>query len=381
MVLLLILGGLMYYIMFPKFYIDYMDTGEDNGAQYDLALQWADKYGNTLDDSECEQIAEESESEKASFSSQIASVPEAASYGISSYEEFISFKEEYLNALESSSEEVDEDIDKFLADVSSKTNFMQIQAMDETLLLHDKVSTTSFASTAEDISENEASRLTELDNSETKYGFIPAAILDATTGLITAFVIWIAISIIVLLSPTIVRDRLNRVQNLQYSSKAGRRIFSVQVAASLISGILLTVVNCLALGLILLAKGVLVFKDFYLFGGEYIPWVDWTYGKYLLVIALMSLAIGISVTLLTVFFSRFSKTYIGMLLKGTLLMVALINYFGMLPMITRPFYMFNPMGLQLHFKGQEFVFLFILILISITLIGTSLIAHRKKELI
>ena len=60
MVLLLILGGLMYYIMFPKFYIDYMDTGEDNGAQYDLALQWADKYGNTLDDSECEQIAEES---------------------------------------------------------------------------------------------------------------------------------------------------------------------------------------------------------------------------------------------------------------------------------------------------------------------------------
>ena len=95
----------------------------------------------------------------------------------------------------------------------------------------------------------------------------------------------------------------------------------------------------------------------------------------------MSLAIGISVTLLTVFFSRFSKTYIGMLLKGTLLMVTLINYFGMLPLITRPFYMFNPMGLQLHFKGQELIFLLILILVSVTLIGTSLISHRKKELI
>ena len=144
---------------------------------------------------------------------------------------------------------------------------------------------------------------------------------------------------------------------------------------------LLTLVHCLALGLILLAKGVFVFKDFYIFTSEYIPWVDWTYGKYILVLALMCIAIGMCVTLLTVFFSRFSKTYIGMLLKGTLLMVGLINFYGMLPTVTRPFYMFNPMGLQLHFKGQELIFLLILILVSVTLIGTSLISHRKKELI
>ena len=381
MVLLLLLGGIMYYVVFAKFYIDYLDTGRDDGVQYGMASEWASKYGNTIDDSECAQIAEEFESAKGTFASQLSSVPEAASYGISSYDDYISFTNTYLEDFEAGIAEEDEAVLDLMDDITSKTNLLEVQVMDETISEHERMNTTSLTSLAEELKGDEASRLAELDNSDIKYGYIPSALLDATTGLGTALVLWISISIIILLSPTVVRDRLNRVQNLQYSSRAGRRIFSVQVAASLISGMLLTLVHCLALGLILLAKGVFVFKDFYIFTSEYIPWVDWTYGKYILVLALMCIAIGMCVTLLTVFFSRFSKTYIGMLLKGTLLMVGLINFYGMLPTVTRPFYMFNPMGLQLHFKGQELIFLLILILVSVTLIGTSLISHRKKELI
>ena len=185
------------------------------------------------------------------------------------------------------------------------------------------------------------------------------------------------VSILILLSPTIVRDKLNRVQDIQFCSRAGRRVYGVQVCAAIISGTILTVLNCMALAGILMSKGILAFRNFYIFSTDYIPWVDWTYGRYLLVVMLISLGLGLCVTMLTVFLSGKSKGYIGMIMKAALLMIVLMNFFGMLPLVTRPFYMFNPMGFQLHAKGGELMTLAILFGISLILTVTSLIKNRK----
>ena len=99
--------------------------------------------------------------------------------------------------------------------------------------------------------------------------------------------------------------------------------------------------------------------------------------EYLLVVMLISMGLGICVTMLTVFLSGKSKGYIGMIMKAALLMIVLMNFFGMLPLVTRPFYMFNPMGFQLHAKGGEMITLAILFGISLILTVTSLIKSRK----
>ena len=188
------------------------------------------------------------------------------------------------------------------------------------------------------------------------------------------------ISVIILLSPTIVRDRLNRIQNLQFSSFTGRKILFAQIKASLASAAILTVLNCLIYGVLLISKGALVLKDFYLYSHEYVPWFDWTYGTYLLVLAGMALIVGMMTGGFTVFLSRYSRNYIGMLIKSVLLLGVLIFTFSKLPIVTRPFFMFNSMSLRIRVKGIEFILLGALALCSVLVIGIALVRQRHKEL-
>lgn len=378
-VALLILSSIMYYFVFAKIFVDMIDTGTDGSAQYELALEWSHKYGNTLDESECDEIRSELASDKAAFDQQIKDIPMAATYGITSYDEFSLFESSYLASLEDGSAKVDTEKEELINEISNHTNLTRITAIKETIDEYEIVSDKSLTSCVdgEEMSDKERARLSQLDSSDIKFGYIPDALLNATTGLIIALVIWISVSILILLSPTIVRDKLNRVQDIQFCSRVGRRVYGVQVRAAIISGTILTVLNCMALAGILISKGILAFRDFYIFSTDYIPWVDWTYGRYLLVVMLISLGLGICVTMLTVFLSGKSKGYIGMIMKAALLMIVLMNFFGMLPLVTRPFYMFNPMGFQLHAKGGELMTLAILFGISLILTVTSLIKNRK----
>lgn len=376
---LLLLSSIMFYFVFAKTYIDMIEFGVDGGAQYELALEWSGKYGNTLDDTECGEIMTELNNAKAVFDSQIQAFPAAATYGITSYDEYSLFESTYRASLEDGSADADTDIEEFIYEITDKTNLTTVKAIKNTLEEHELLSDQSLTAFAGDdeIGTKERERLSQLDESEIKFGYIPGSLLDSTTGLITALVIWISVSILILLSPTIVRDKLNRVQNIQFCSRAGRKVYGVQVFAAIISGTVLTAANCIALGGILISKGILAFRNFYIFSINYIPWVDWTYGRYLLVIMMISMVIGICVTMVTVFLSGMSKGYIGMIMKAALLMIVLMNFFGMLPLVTRPFYMFNPMGFQLHEKGGELITLAILFGISLIPTVSSLIKNRR----
>ena len=378
-VALLLLSSIMYYFVFAKTYIDMIEFGVDGGTQYELALEWSAKYGNTLDDSECGEIRTELTNAEAMFDRQIKAFPAAADYGITSYDEFSLFESTYRASLEDGSADVDTDIEEFIYEITDKTDIKTVNAIKNTLEEHELISDKSLTAFVEDdeMSTKERERLSQLDNSDIRFGYIPGSLLDATTGLITALVIWISVSILILLSPTIVRDKLNRVQDIQFCSKAGRQVYGIQVIAAILSGTILTAVNCFALGGLLISNGILAFRDFYIFSPDYIPWVDWTYGRYLLVVMVISMVIGICITMLTVFLSGISKGYIGMILKATLLMTILMNFFGMLPLVTRPFYMFNPMGFQLHAKGGELISLAILFGISLILTVSSIIKNRK----
>ena len=131
----------------------------------------------------------------------------------------------------------------------------------------------------------------------------------------------------------------------------------------------------------MISKGALVFKDFYLYAYEYVPWFNWTYGTYLIVLAFMALVIGVMTAFLTVFLSRYSQNYISMLIKAILLLAILIFAFSMLPIVTRPFFMFNPLSLHLRIKGIEFMLLAGLCAFSVLLMSVALIRQKRKELI
>ena len=135
---------------------------------------------------------------------------------------------------------------------------------------------------------------------------------------------WCVLSVVLLLSPTLVRDRLRGTRPMQWASRRGRGILNVQMGAALLSALALTAINLTVYAVPFLAQGPLRFAACGLGGflGWGTPWFDWSYGTYLLVLTGLLLALSLGTAGLTVFLSQYSGNYIAMLLKAVPLFVA-----------------------------------------------------------
>lgn len=77
----ILLLGAVYYWMFPEFYIEYFCNGPASRAQFQLASEWVEKYGPTLEPEERAELDGQLAEEIAAFDVQIAAIPETAAAG------------------------------------------------------------------------------------------------------------------------------------------------------------------------------------------------------------------------------------------------------------------------------------------------------------
>ena len=209
------------------------------------------------------------------------------------------------------------------------------------------------------------------------------SVMDSTNSYLKYLVQWTAISVILLLSPTLVRDRLRRTRPLQGSSRRGRRVLHTQLAAGLVSALLLSVVNVTVYAIPFLAQGPLALKDCPLgntvWGGG-TPWFNWTYGQYLAVLTGMVLALGLGIGAVTLFLSRFSDNYVSMLLKTFPLFVAMGGFFA--TWVVNHAFFFHAAWDGADFfvsKGAEAVCIAVLLIVGAALAGWSCFRQRKLE--
>ena len=212
---------------------------------------------------------------------------------------------------------------------------------------------------------------------------LPNSVMDSTNSYLKYLAQWTAISVILLLSPTLVRDRLRRTRPLQWSSRQGRRVLHTQLAAGMVSALLLSVVNVTIYAIPFLAQGPLMLKDCPLGNSVWVtgtPWFNWTYGQYLSVLTGMVLALGIGIGAVTLFLSRFSDNYVSMLLKAFPLFVAMGGFFA--TWVVNHAFFFHAAWDGADFfvsKGAEAVCIAILLIVSVALTGWSCVKQRKLE--
>lgn len=96
--LALALLGVLYYWLFPYFYIQYFCNGPDAEAQYALATEWVEEYGPTLEARERAELDGQLARERETFRQQISAIPQAAAEGLGDYESFSAFCSEYYTA-------------------------------------------------------------------------------------------------------------------------------------------------------------------------------------------------------------------------------------------------------------------------------------------
>ena len=383
----ILLLGAVYYWMFPQFYIEYFCNGPYAEAQFELADHWVARYGPTLEQSERAQLDGQLAEELDAFARQIAAIPEAAAAGLTDYEAVLSFREDYLDGTRENGGEADMDVEALLYRVYGGTNWYRIEVLTDVMEAYDTQAErrASAVSNRREDGQPEAMvrRETELASSEMAHSLLPSSVKHSTQEYGKDLAVWCVLSIVLLLSPTLVRDRLRNTRPMQWASRRGRSVLHVQMGAGLLSALALTIVNLAIYAVPFLAQGPLRFAACGLDGiWEWgTPWFDWTYGTYLLVLVGLLLALSLGAAGLTVFLSQYSGNYIAMLLKAVPLFVAVGAVLGSW-LLDMPF-TFRSLGNGAVWlpRGIEAVTASVLLALGLGLCVLACRRQRRRELL
>ena len=73
----IILLGLLYYYMFPSFYIEHFSNGPSAQEEFNLSVEWVNRYGPTLEPEERAEVDSQLAEEVVKFNRQLEEFPEA----------------------------------------------------------------------------------------------------------------------------------------------------------------------------------------------------------------------------------------------------------------------------------------------------------------
>ena len=320
------------------------------------------------------------------FDQQIAAIPEAAAAGLTDYKTFCEFLEDYHSDTSDSGGEADMDRESLVQRVYGGTNWYVIEEIQYTTGLYDTQEEHSAlvisGRRAEGQPEAMVHREEQLAEPERAHGLLPFSVKESTWEYGMDLAVWCVLSIVLMLCPTLVRDRLRRTQAMQWTSRRGRSVLTIQLAAAMLSALVLTAANLVVYAIPFLAQGPLRFRDCGL-GGIWdwgSPWFDWTYGTYLIVLAGLILALSLAAAGLTVFLSRYSASYIAMLLKALPLFAAVGAVLGSwlldMPFSFRRLWEGGPWVP----KGTEAVVAAVLLAVSAMLCIRMMVCQKKREL-
>lgn len=365
----IVLLGLIYYYMFPSFYIEHFSNGSSAQVEFDLSVEWVARYGPTLEPEERAEVDSQLAEEIAKFNRQLKDFPEAAAAGITDYASFRTADQIEGNA-------------QLMWDIRNGTNCYTIENILQMMELCDRqrdyLGQPEFF---EYYTPKEQAQMLVADN--WPKSLLSWSVMESTNNYLKYLAQWTAISVILLLSPTLVRDRLRRMRPLQWSSRRGRRVLHTQLAAGLVSAWLLSAVNITVYAVPFLAQGPLALRDCPLGNSVWetgIPWFNWTYGQYLVILTGMVLALGIGIGAVTLFLSRFSDNYVSMLLKAFPLFVVMGGFFA--TWVVNYAFFFRPAWDYAEFfvsKGAEAVCIAVLLFAGAALTGWSCIRQKKLE--
>lgn len=380
--LILVLLGATYYYIFPSFYIRYFCNGPTGQANFDLAAGWVELYGPTMEPDERAELDGQLEDEIRRFNQSLPGIPGAVQAGMTDYETFEALRQAHYGPANQGGT-VDMDAERLLYTAMYNSNYYRIKALENYMANYDWKEEVPWDQKEQFSfwSPPQQERILELEQSPR--GFLPDGVVESTAEYAKDLAVWVVLSVILLLSPTLVRDRLYRTGAMQWSSRRGRRILNTQLLAGLISALALTAANIAIYAVPFLGKGPLALQSCPLFNWSQssYTWFNGTYGQYLLVLTALLLILGLAAGALTLFLSQYSGNYVAMLFKAIPLFLVVGAFFGSWlldrPFFFRPLYDNAPAYLP---RGTETVGITVLVILSLALCVRTCRRQRKREL-
>lgn len=305
MISMLMIISIIMYFLFISFYIEHFPNGRPELDYYNVGVEMINNYGEKMDEKEFNHFKDTYNKQVEEANRYLQSKKEFVDEGITTYEKF---------------KNMDHDIEK-LNDLHSYVFFQiksdifwQLQAREQ--LIEDyKHKDEWMASTYETINEKQEKRIKEIANSGNYESVFPYLIFENYNALIKYVAMLVIISIIFMISPIFLKDKLNKVNLLQYTSKNGRNLFKKKVASGLIASFVITTIQLLCFFIAYSFNNVEMFfnSDINSIFGSYLFWYDLTFIQYIVITVIAMYILSFVIGLIVMFISSIVNNYITLI--------------------------------------------------------------------
>ncbi|WP_301108836.1 ABC transporter permease [Sporosarcina sp.] len=222
---LLLVNAVLYFLLI-SFDIEYFPNGRPALDGYHLGIEMIEEYGVLMDEEEMLDFRRQFESRKEEANEYLQARPEFAEAGIDGYEGLVTSdwdNEEQQNLHSQIMHEQQVDL------------FWELQERSRLIDFHDTKEMIGF--------EPNTLQQTRFDKllTEGKYQAYPEVVIQNFKEFIVHVGITILFSVVLLISPFILKDRTRRLLDLQYTSKIGRSLYKTKLIAGILSaGLVIT---------------------------------------------------------------------------------------------------------------------------------------------
>lgn len=272
-----------------------------NGSQatfhFELAQEWADRFGASIDDAEMREIRAEARAAETAFESDLATLDGAAERDLRTRADFDAFSIEVLDREYGVQQAGGEPDDALKADIALSERILALPS-------HERAYEMDLW-------------LQALEGEGGARGYLSHMWLQDIETYLNHLSTWLVAAPMFVMAPVAASDQLHRMRAVQWSSRIGRKVFGAQLAAAVLSAALVLAVSLCAWAVPFAGAGIGTLMDCVITGplsGYACGW-DMTLGVYVAARVALMVGLGLAAGLLSFVLARMSAGYVGMLVR------------------------------------------------------------------
>ena len=294
----LLVSGLVFWFLVGKGPgIAVFPNGSQATFHFELAQEWADRFGASIDDAEMREVRTEARDAEAAFESDLATLGGAVERDLRTRADFDAFSSEVLDREYGVQQTGGEPDDALKADIALSERIL-------TLPSHERAYEMDLW-------------LQVLEGEGGARGYLSHMWLQDIETYLNRLSTWLVAAPMFVMAPVAASDQLHRMRAVQWSSRIGRKVFGAQLAAAVLSAVLVLAVSLCAWAAPLAGAGIGALMDCVITGplSGYVCGWDMTLGAYVAARVTLMASLGLAAGILAFVLARMSAGYVGMLVR------------------------------------------------------------------
>ncbi|MGL4655859.1 MAG: hypothetical protein ACRCWM_08245 [Sarcina sp.] len=359
-----IIGFVIWNIFIGRPYINYFPIGLPDVPHYNISSEMLDKYGTEIDEEEMKDFINDTKKLEKEGDEYLQKRDDAKAAGVKSY---LDFYNKYQN-------DSTEEIEELHFKITFEENNELISELDERQYLieryYDKEDWFELRRT-----EKNKERIDWVLENDISNSVLNFAIVRNYDWIISNFSMLIIITIAFIISTIFIKDKKNKMNYYQYTTKVGRRLTHKKIIAALVTSFLVVTIEIGILFFLYSQNGTLKFWDCSMNGifSDYTLWFNLTFGEYIILSIILMYLLTFIITSITLFVGNKAKSYISLIGIQIPIMAVLIGGFKLFGL-----YEMTVVGGPKYFIHVLYISLFI---ISCILIGKIIKTEKTRNII